>query len=240
MPLLERPLSRLSSGSSAAALPYRTVCRKFTQHEREEEIRDISCREGRVTFPATPAGAKLLARGERHDRTNTTIHSIGPDTRSLREARKPQRFRARPRVGYSQRTIQRDLLALDSELNVPLIYENRRWRIMEGANVVFGPVRLTLHESRAVYFATRLMLRSADERDPDGIAALEKIADALPARVASHMRRTVAEYSELPTNMQYIEVVRRLTGPGLPTTLHHLLPSASAAGSDEPSSTPPS
>lgn len=114
-------------------------------------------------------------------------------------------------LGYSQRTIQRDLLALDSELNVPLVFENRRWRIMEGANVVFGPVRLTLHESRAVYFATRLMLRSADERDPDGIAALEKIADALPAGVASHMRRTVAEYSALPANMQYIEVVRRLT-----------------------------
>jgi proteasome accessory factor B len=82
---------------------------------------------------------------------------------------------------------------------------------MECANVVFGPVRLTLHESRAVYFATRLMLRSADERDPDGIAALEKIADALPAGVASHMRRTVAEYSALPADMQYIEVVRRLT-----------------------------
>lgn len=114
-------------------------------------------------------------------------------------------------LGYSQRTIQRDLLALDSELNVPLVYENRRWRIMEGANVVFGPVRLTLHESRAIYFATRLMLRSADERDPDGIAALEKIADALPAGVATHMRRTVDEYAALPANMQYIEVLRRLT-----------------------------
>lgn len=114
-------------------------------------------------------------------------------------------------LGYSQRTIQRDLLALDTELNVPLVYEGRRWRIMEGANLVFGPVRLTLHEARAIYFATRLMLRSADERDPDGIAALEKVADALPDGVARHMRRTVAEYSELPANMQYIEVVRRLT-----------------------------
>jgi predicted DNA-binding transcriptional regulator YafY len=114
-------------------------------------------------------------------------------------------------LGYSPRTIQRDLLALDTELNVPLIYENRRWRIMEGANMVFGPVRLTLHEARAVYFATRLMLRSADERDPDGIAALEKIAEALPGGVASHMQRTVTEYSALPANMQYIQVVRRLT-----------------------------
>jgi len=114
-------------------------------------------------------------------------------------------------TGYSPRTIQRDLLALQSELNVPLVFENRRWAIAEGANLVFGPVRLTLDEARAVYFATRLMLRSADERDPDGISALEKIADALPEGVAGHMRRTVSEYSALPANMPYIEVVRRLT-----------------------------
>lgn len=114
-------------------------------------------------------------------------------------------------LGYSARTIQRDLLALDTELNVPLVYEGRRWRIMPGTNLVFGPVRLTLQEARAVYFATRLMLRSADERDPDGISALEKIADALPDGLAGHMRRTVDEYNNLPADMEAIEVLRRLT-----------------------------
>jgi len=114
-------------------------------------------------------------------------------------------------LGYSARTIQRDLLALDTELNVPLVYEARRWKIMPGTNLVFGPVRLTLQEARAVYFATRLMLRSADERDPDGIAALEKIADALPDGLAGHMRRTVEEYNNLPADMEAIEVLRRLT-----------------------------
>lgn len=37
-------------------------------------------------------------------------------------------------TGYSQRTIQRDLQALETELNVPLVIENRRWRIMEGTS----------------------------------------------------------------------------------------------------------
>lgn len=114
-------------------------------------------------------------------------------------------------LGYSSRTIQRDLLALDTELNVPLVYEGRRWKIMPGTNLVFGPVRLTLQEARAVYFATRLMLRSADERDPDGMAALEKIADALPDGIAGHMLRTVEEYNSLPADMEAIEVLRRLT-----------------------------
>ena len=114
-------------------------------------------------------------------------------------------------LGYSSRTIQRDLLALDTELNVPLVYEGRRWKIMPGTNLVFGPVRLTLQEARAVYFATRLMLRSADERDPDGMSALEKIADVLPDGIAGHMRRTVEEYNSLPADMEAIEVLRRLT-----------------------------
>ena len=114
-------------------------------------------------------------------------------------------------LGYSQRTIQRDIAALESELGMPLLYEGRRWRLMPGTKLVFGPVRLTLQEARAVYFATRLMLRSADERDPDAVSALEKVADALPGGVAEHMRRTVTEYAELPSNSAYIESLRRLT-----------------------------
>ena len=114
-------------------------------------------------------------------------------------------------LGYSQRTIQRDIAALESELGIPLLYEGRRWKLMEGAKLVFGPVRLTLQEARAVYFATRLMLRSADERDPDGVSALEKVADALPRGLAGHMLRTVAEYGELPANTAYVEALRRLT-----------------------------
>ena len=114
-------------------------------------------------------------------------------------------------LGYSQRTIQRDIAALESELGVPLLYEGRRWHLMPGTKLVFGPVRLTLQEARAVYFATRLMLRSADERDPDGVSALEKVADALPEGLAGHMRRTVGEYAELPANTAYIESLRRLT-----------------------------
>lgn len=114
-------------------------------------------------------------------------------------------------LGYSQRTIQRDIAALESELGVPLVYEGRRWKLMPGAKLVFGPVRLTLQEARAMYFATRLMLRSADERDPDGISALEKVAEALPPGLAAHMQRTVEEYNQLPKNTGYIETLRRLT-----------------------------
>jgi proteasome accessory factor B len=55
------------------------------------------------------------------------------------------------------------------------------------------------------------MLRSADERDPDGVSALEKVADAVPEGLAEHMKRTVEEYGALPANSAYIESLRRLT-----------------------------
>ena len=48
---------------------------------------------------------------------------------------------------------------------------------MDGAGKQLAPVHFTLHEARALYIATRLFLRHSDERDPDGISALEKLAE---------------------------------------------------------------
>jgi len=114
-------------------------------------------------------------------------------------------------LDYSQRTIQRDIAALESELGYPLVYEKRRYSIMADGHLPLGPVRLTLQEARAVHFATRLYLRFADERDPDGISALEKIADTLPLPLAAHMARTVAEFKSRPGNKNYIDVLRKVT-----------------------------
>lgn len=114
-------------------------------------------------------------------------------------------------TGYSQRTIQRDLIALESELNLPLVQESRRWRIMDGYKPLFGPFRLTLQESRAIYFAMRLMLRSADEQDLDALTALEKVAEALPKSMAEHVQRTVREYRQLPVDREAAETLARLT-----------------------------
>ncbi|GIW12953.1 MAG: DNA-binding protein [Tepidiforma sp.] len=114
-------------------------------------------------------------------------------------------------TGYSQRTIQRDLAALETELNLPLVFENRRWRIMDGHKPLFGPFRLTLQESRAVYFAMRLMLRSANANDPDALTALEKVAEALPKGMSEHMQRTVLEYRQLPLDREAHENLARIT-----------------------------
>src|SRR5690349_18009712 len=89
-------------------------------------------------------------------------------------------------LGYSTRTIQRDLAVLESELGVPLMQAGRRWRLMPGSAPI-GAVRFTLQEARAVYLAVRLLMRHADERDPDAVAALQKLAGAVPPVLSSHV-----------------------------------------------------
>ncbi len=113
-------------------------------------------------------------------------------------------------LGVSVRTVQRDLLDLQSDLNVPLLQAEGRYQVMPGTTSL-TPVRLTLHEARSVFLATRLFLRYADERDPDAISAMEKIADALPETIARYVRATVLVLKTRPLDRNLMEVLRTLT-----------------------------
>lgn len=111
----------------------------------------------------------------------------------------------------SPRTIQRDMADLESELGVPLLYEGRRWSIMPGSAHPMSPVRLTLHESRAVYFAIRVFSRTVNESEPDSIQALEKLADTLPSQLAANIKRTVDDLRSRPENKRRSENLRAIT-----------------------------
>ena len=111
---------------------------------------------------------------------------------------------------YSPRTIQRDLAVLESELGVPLDPVGRRYRLMPGSSPI-GAVRFTLHEARAVYLATRLILRHADHRDPDTVGALEKLANALPPAIGAHVAADAAGLTRRETGDAQVRVLRRLT-----------------------------
>lgn len=111
----------------------------------------------------------------------------------------------------STRTIERDMADLESELGVPLIYEGRRWSIMPGSAHPLSPVRLTLQESRAVYFALRVFSRTVNECEPDSIAALEKLADTLPAQLSAHIKRTTGELRLRPKPGRHLDVLRNIT-----------------------------
>jgi proteasome accessory factor B len=74
-----------------------------------------------------------------------------------------------------------------------------------------GAVRFTLQEARAVYLATRLLLRHADKRDPDSVSALVKLADALPPALSRHANATASQITTQPENDPQVMVLRVLT-----------------------------
>lgn len=113
-------------------------------------------------------------------------------------------------VGVAQRTIQRDLAVLESEMNVPLVPDGHdRYSVDRSARL--APLGLTVDEARALYLAIRLYMRYTDECDPDALTALDKLAKALPSPMSDRFRESVKTLSERPVNGAFSETLRTFT-----------------------------
>ncbi|MGA3031348.1 MAG: WYL domain-containing transcriptional regulator [Candidatus Limnocylindrales bacterium] len=111
-------------------------------------------------------------------------------------------------VAMSRRTVYRDLQALEGEIGIPLWSEGGRWGIVEGA--FLPPLRLTLDEAVAFFFAARLTAQFADRYDPDTGAAFQKLAEILPPAVARHLERTVDVLAGRPPDEHMTHHIRLL------------------------------
>lgn len=134
-----------------------------------------------------------------------------PQRRSVRLNRLQELLRGR-RAGYTvhelarltgvhARTIQRDLLVLQSEAGVPLTEEKGRYALMQEERL--GPVSLTLQEARAVLIATRLFLRYSDEGDPYAAAALKRIAAIMPPAVRDQVAAAAESLGARPLDADF-------------------------------------
>jgi predicted DNA-binding transcriptional regulator YafY len=111
-------------------------------------------------------------------------------------------------VGMSRRTVYRDLQALEREIEIPLWSEGGKWGIVEGA--FLPPLRLTLDEAVAFFFAARLTVQFADRYDPDMGAAFQKLAEILPPVVARHLERTIDVLASRPPDERMTRHLRLL------------------------------
>src|SRR5690242_765738 len=82
------------------------------------------------------------------------------------------------RMGVAQRSAQRDLVALESEYQVPFVKQGKRWSLIEG--YFLAPVNFTVPEAMAMVVGARLMWRYSDRANPFAQAAYEKLAAVLP------------------------------------------------------------
>ena len=113
------------------------------------------------------------------------------------------------RTNTSRRTAYRDILALSTELGLPIWSEDGRHGIDEKA---FLPsLRLSLPEAMAVVLAARLMTRYVDKYDPALASAFGKLRDTLPLSLRAHVESTLGEMAERPRDAVFVTHVADLT-----------------------------
>lgn len=134
-----------------------------------------------------------LARSVRMARIQQLLHKShhGLTTRELAEA-----------CEVSVRTIQRDIIALELDLGVPLIEEGYRYKVF--GTYPLPPVSFTLYEAMTVLLAARFLYWQTRESNPHINQALAKIATILPEPIAQKALDTAACLSSKPSNPDYI------------------------------------
>lgn len=110
--------------------------------------------------------------------------------------------------GVCVRTVQRDLLCLQSDLSIPVTQQGDRYGILE--TYILPPVTFSLYETMALFLACRLIFRQTDERNPHIQAALTKLAAALPAGLACKLHESIDAIAKKPANPDYIAVFEQV------------------------------
>jgi proteasome accessory factor B len=105
--------------------------------------------------------------------------------------------------GVGIRTIQRDLIVLQTEMNFPLIkkgYDN--YGLMEGYSL--PPINLSIYEAVALFLAARLAIRQNDQRNPHLESSLSRLCSALPLSIAKHLEQGIQSLCNKPFRQEYI------------------------------------
>src|SRR5260370_28716939 len=108
------------------------------------------------------------------------------------------------RLGVSQRSVQRDIGALEVELQVPFYSANGRWAVRE--EYWLRPIAFSLQEAIGLLLSARLMLRHADKADAHTAAAYEKLATVLPEPLRQPLAHTASGLSAKPMTPTYSRV----------------------------------
>jgi proteasome accessory factor B len=110
--------------------------------------------------------------------------------------------------GTGIRTIQRDLLVLQTELNFPVIKKGYdRYGLPDG--YFLPPVSLSIYEAVGLFLAARLVIKQTDERNPHIESALERLFSILPLSVAKQLQQGIHYLSNKKTNIEYLRTFEK-------------------------------
>jgi proteasome accessory factor B len=110
--------------------------------------------------------------------------------------------------GTGIRTIQRDLLILQTELNFPIIKKGYdRYGLPDG--YFLPPISLSLYEAVGLFLAARLVIKQTDERNPHIESALERLCSILPISVAKQLQQGIQYLSNKKANTEYLRTFEK-------------------------------
>jgi len=110
--------------------------------------------------------------------------------------------------GVCVRTIERDLLTLQSDLRVPITQDGDRYGIMD--SYILPPVSFSLYEAMAIFLASRLVFRQTDENNPHIQTALARLSSVLPPGLAERLKDSVKAIEKKRSHPEYIHIFEQV------------------------------
>jgi len=110
--------------------------------------------------------------------------------------------------GVCVRTIQRDLLTLQSDLGVPVTQEGDRYGVID--SYILPPLSFSLYEAMALFLACRLAFRQTDENNPHMKEALAKMASVLPQPLGHQLKEGIETITGKFANPAYVRIFEQV------------------------------
>jgi predicted DNA-binding transcriptional regulator YafY len=107
------------------------------------------------------------------------------------------------------RTIQRDLLVLQSDLHVPITNKGHdRYGILN--DYLLPPVSYSLYEALGLFLAARLIIRQTDDNNPHIKSALVKLTSAMPKSLGINLRKSIANFGKRLVDLEELDVFEKI------------------------------
>jgi len=112
------------------------------------------------------------------------------------------------RCSVSERTVYRDLEAIESELGVPVWEEGSKRGIVEG--YALPPILFTLPEALNIFLSARLMQNYSRRYNPHMASAFMKLNSVVPSPLREQIQKTIDWLNKQPRNDKQLVILRKV------------------------------
>ena len=151
---------------------------------------------------ASPLGGNNSDKAEKMGKTDRTARLLKVEHLLYQNPKGLKMTEIARLCGVNKRTTYRDLVALDSELGVPIWEEGTKRGITEG--YILPPIQFTLPEALNIFLAARLMLNYAHRYDPNTASTFMKLNSIVPTPLREQIQKTLDRMQRQPRNERYL------------------------------------